>query len=104
MAAIDLTKVKKEVAKSLKRVEELKHSREDTNEEISSIRTKMVTMGVPKKAFDLALAYKLMDEDKRRGLDAGYALAREAIGLPFDAQGELFIPSEDEEEQTDVED
>lgn len=104
MAGIDLTKVKREVVKGLKRVEELKNARSETGDEIAAIRSRMVMLGVPKRAFDQALAYKAMDEDKRRGLDAGYTLAREAIGLPFDAQGELFIPTEEEaEEQADIE-
>lgn len=105
MAALDLNKVKREAAKALKRVSELKDARSETTEEIAAIRARMVTMGIPKAAFDAALRYKGLDEDQRRGLDAGYALAREAIGLPFDAQGELFIPEEaDEGEQADLED
>lgn len=85
-----LDNVKKAAADSARRVEALKAERVAINEDIASIRADMVTKGIPKAAFDMALRYAGWDEDKRAGFDTAYSIVREALGLPVDAQGDLF--------------
>lgn len=84
----NLTELKQIIADAIKGVTQLKNERKDIGVEIQSIRSKLVTYGVPKKAFDMALSYINMDPDDREGFDVAYALVREAGGLPM--QEDLF--------------
>lgn len=93
----DLTKTKKAIVAAFKSVVAYKEERQAINDEISSLRQGLVAKGIPKAAFDMAVKYANWDEDKRKGFDAAYALAREAIGVPFNAQGDLFIPGDEGE-------
>ncbi len=93
-----LDNVKKAIADSRRRVDELKADRAALNEDIASIRADMVTKGIPKAAFDMALRYMGWDEDKREGFDLAYSICREAMGAPVDAQGDLFADLEPEDE------
>jgi hypothetical protein len=92
----NLTNTKREIKSAADAVMRLKDERTDINESIAEKRAKLVTLGIPKAAFDMAMRYLNWDEDKRRGFDTAYAVAREAIGLPFNDQGDLFVPDEDE--------
>lgn len=99
----NLSEVKAEIAKRARAIVACKKQRAETNAEIAEHRAAIVNLGVPKKAFDAALYYYELDEDQRQGLDLGYAIAREALGLPF-KQGDLwdgddnFGPSAEENE------
>ena len=84
----NLTDLKKIISDAIKSVGDLKLDRADINAEIQSVRANLVTHGIPKKAFDMALSYINMDPDDREGFDVAYALVREAGGLPM--QEDLF--------------
>lgn len=88
----NLTELKKIIANAIKKVGDLKLDRADVNAEIQSVRTNLVTHGIPKKAFDMALSYINMDPDDREGFDVAYALVREAGGLPM--QEDLFTAAD----------
>jgi len=84
----NLTKVKEAITSGITKVRDLKGEREDVNAGIAEVRASLAALGIPKKAFDMALAYLDMDPDKREGFDIAYALVREAGGLPM--QDDLF--------------
>jgi hypothetical protein len=88
----NLTELKKLIADSIRSVTELKKDRADVNAEIGAVRAKLVAQGIPKKAFDMAMAYINMDPDDREGFDVAYALVREAGGLPM--QEDLFTAAD----------
>jgi uncharacterized protein (UPF0335 family) len=83
--------IKADIASAAQRVTRLKEERGEINEVIAEIRAHVVTLGVPKAAFDMAMKYASFDEDKRKGFDLAYSIAREALGLPVSAQGDLFV-------------
>jgi uncharacterized protein (UPF0335 family) len=95
---MNLTKLKKDLNSAAKKINAKKEERKAINDDINALRQDLAARGIPKAAFDMALKYMNWDEDKRKGWDAAFALAREAIGLPFNDQGELFVPGEEEEE------
>jgi len=84
--------IEDQIRDAIKNVRGLKNDRSDVNADIQSIRENLNALGIPKKAFDLALAYADMDEDKRRGFDVAYALVRKVAGLPL--QEDLFTAAE----------
>lgn len=88
----NLTDLKKFIQDALKKVDQLKLDRADTNDEINSIRAALAAKGIKKKAFDMAAAYLKMDPDDRENFDVAYALVREAGGLPL--QDDLFSAAE----------
>lgn len=88
----NLTELKAIIAGAIRTVSDLKLDRTDINAEIQSVRSNLVTHGVPKKAFDMALSYINMDPDDREGFDIAYALVREAGGLPM--QEDLFAAAD----------
>jgi uncharacterized protein (UPF0335 family) len=96
---VNLTKVKKAISSAFKKVVQFKEERAAINEEMGALRQALAAQGIPKPAFDMAVRYASWDEDKRKGFDVAYSLAREAIGMPFNAQGDLFIPGDDEDEE-----
>lgn len=88
----NITKVKDAIRDAIRDVTELKKDREDVNADMQAIREKLNALGIPKKAFDMALQYVNMDPDKREGFDIAYALVREVAGLPL--QDDLFAAAE----------
>lgn len=72
----------KRVGDAADKVAKLKEKRSEINAQIGEVRAALVTQGIPKWAFDAALAYKEADIEKRQGFDEGYQIAREAVGLP----------------------
>lgn len=84
----NLSKVKDAIKDGIQKVRDLKEDREDTNAGIAEVRARLAALGIPKKAFDMALQYADMDPDKREGFDIAYALVREVAGLPM--QDDLF--------------
>lgn len=85
-----LDNVKKAIAAAAAAVNDLKLQRQDINEGIAAKRSHLEALGIAKPAFDMALRYAGWDPDKRKGFDLAYAIVRDAIGLPFNAQGDLF--------------
>jgi uncharacterized protein (UPF0335 family) len=96
----NLTSTKREIKQVAEAVQRMKDERQEINESIAERRAKLVTLGIPKAAFDMAMKYLNWDEDKRRGFDTAYSIAREAIGLPFNDQGDLFVPEDEEKTQS----
>ncbi|WP_435310656.1 hypothetical protein [Primorskyibacter sedentarius] len=86
--AVDLQEKMNRISECFDRIEQLKDERKQTQAEIQAAREEIVALGIPKKAFDMALAYSKMDEEQRKGFDTAYTLVRKAIGLPV--QAELF--------------
>lgn len=89
-AGSNISELKREVRAGVDRITKLKEDRTAVNEAIAAIRSDLVAKGIHKKALDMAMTYMLMDPDKREGFDIAYDIVREAIGLPFNPQGDLF--------------
>jgi len=86
----NLTKLKKDIVAGIKKIAKHKADRTSSNDEIAAIRSGLEAKGIHKAALDMAIKYSLWDEDKREGFDIAYEIAREAIALPFNPQGDLF--------------
>lgn len=86
----NINDIKKQVSEAVENVNQLKKDRSGINADIQAVREKMESLGVKKEAFDMAMRYASWDPDKREGFDIAYDIVREAIGLPFNAQGDFF--------------
>ena len=53
------------------------------NDKISAERKTIKALGVPLPALTAAIHRYKQDEEKRKAYDAGYDLARRALGIPF---------------------
>jgi chorismate mutase len=95
----NLTALKNDISKLANEVISLKAKRAEVNAEIAECRAKAKRMGIKPKAFDLAIAYREMDAEQRENFDESYAIAREANGVPFKAQLDLFDQERDEDER-----
>lgn len=84
----NLKKVEDAIRDAITEINQHKEERDDTNAQIQAIREKLKALGIPKKAFDMALSYVNLDPDKREGFDIAYALVRKVAGLPL--QDDLF--------------
>lgn len=78
----NLTQLKKDVKKLTDGINSQKLKRKEINDQIASYRAKLETMGIHKKAADMAMAYMSWEPEKREGFDIAYAIVREAMGLP----------------------
>lgn len=101
-AGHNLTKLKQDVVEGIEAIERFKGQRTSANEEISAIRETLASKGIPKQALDMAMKYKNMDPDKREGFDTAYDIVREAIGLPFSSQPDLFAQNTAEAQDEDI--
>lgn len=97
----NLTALKADIGKLSIEVINLKAKRAEVNAEIAECRAKAKRMGIKPKAFDLAIAYREMDAEQRENFDESYAIAREANGVPFKAQLDLFDEERDNDERGD---
>jgi hypothetical protein len=95
----NITAVKKKIVELAKRMAKAKAARASANEEMGLIRAEAEEAGVPRKAFIRAVEYYEMDPEKREGYDEGYAISREALGVPIAEQLDMF--SEDETDNED---
>lgn len=91
-AGSNITALKKDITDGVGKIEKLKEERAGINDAIAAVRSDLQAKGIHKKALDMAMTYMNMDADKREGFDIAYDIVREAIGLPFSAQGELSLP------------
>lgn len=89
---------KDKVASAAKQIIELEKQRSQVNAEMAEVRSAVEALGIPKRAFAATIQYLKLDADQRAGLDQGYVLAREAVGLPV--QGVMFdlAPAKEEQE------
>lgn len=78
----NLSETKDIVRNAVPKIINLKEQRKQLNAEIAEIREKVNAAGVPKKALDHAIRVKEMDPEDRQRFDEGYAIARDAIGVP----------------------
>jgi uncharacterized protein (UPF0335 family) len=78
----NLTDTKDLVKNVVPAIINLKSQRKAINEQIAEQRARVEAAGVPKKALDHAIRIREMDPDDREKFDEGYAIARDAIGLP----------------------
>jgi uncharacterized protein (UPF0335 family) len=78
----NLTETKDIIKNAVPRIINLKEQRKSINAEIASEREKVNAVGVPKKALDHAIRVHEMDPEDREKFDEGYAIARDAIGVP----------------------
>lgn len=74
-----------DIEKAFDKVDALGKKREGINKEVQAVREDLYAKGIPKEAFDLARAYKDWPEDKRRNFDIAFAVCREAVGMPMQA-------------------
>src|SRR3954466_11000011 len=94
----NLTETKDVIRNSVPAIINLIAKRKELNAEIAEIRERVNACGVPKKALDHAIRVKQMDPDVRQQFDEGYAIARDAIGLPQSASLFDFIKTGDDEQ------
>lgn len=78
----NLTSTKETIRNAVPAIINLMNKRKELNAEIAEHRERVNACGVPKKALDHAIKIKQMDPDDRAKFDEGYAIARDAIGLP----------------------
>lgn len=78
----NLSETKDIVRNAVPKIINLKEQRKQINAEIAEVREKVNAAGVPKKALDHAIRVKEMDPEDRQRFDEGYAIARDAIGVP----------------------
>lgn len=76
--------IKAEVDKML----EAEKRRELANKDIAAAKSAIEAVGVKKKALAWAISYFKLDADQREDIDLSFAIVREAIGLPV--QADLF--------------
>lgn len=93
----NLTQLKKDVKKITDGINVQKNKRQEINDQIASYRAKLETMGIHKKAADMAMAYMSWEPEKREGFDIAYAIVREAMGLPV--SDDLFAAADEREEE-----
>lgn len=93
----NLTQLKKDVKKITDGINVQKKKRQEINDQIASYRAKLETMGIHKKAADMAMAYMSWEPEKREGFDIAYAIVREAMGLPV--SDDLFAAADEREEE-----
>lgn len=91
----NLTQLKKDVKKITDSINAQKNKRTEINQQIASYRAKLETMGIHKKAADMAMAYMGWEPEKREGFDIAYAIVREAMGLPV--SDDLFAAADERE-------
>lgn len=99
----NLTETKDIIRNSVPKIIGLKLKRKELNAEIAAEREKVNAAGVSKKALDHAIRVKEMDPEDRQAFDEGYAIARDAIGLPQSRSLFDFIDSSDDETADDSE-
>ena len=87
-AGHNLDNIKSAIKASYDRILEWRDDRSAVQADIQAEREKLVALGIPKKAFDMAVKYAVLDPDERKAFDTAYAIVREAIGLPV--QADLF--------------
>ncbi len=97
-AEAELAEKRKEVSEIIGSMVAVKKQRTALNAQMQELREKLPPLGVPKEAADMAIRYMNWDEDRRRGFDAAYQLAREAIGLPVQADLEELLNKQAEAE------
>lgn len=89
-AGSNISGLKKDISAAFASIREQKATRTSCNEEISALRAGLEAKGIKKKAFDMAMKVAEMDPDDREGFDIAYDICREALGTPYNAQGDLF--------------
>ena len=92
----NITALKRDIGEVSNQIIALKKDRAGINAEIAECRAKAERMGIKKQALDLAIRYREMDAEQRENFDESYSLAREANGVPFSAQLDMF------DEETDA--
>lgn len=93
----NLTQLKKDIKKITDGINTQKLKRQEINDQIASHRSKLETMGIHKKAADMAMAYMSWEPEKREGFDIAYAIVREAMGLPV--SDDLFAAADEREQE-----
>ena len=93
----NLTQLKKDIKKITDGINTQKLKRQEINDQIASYRSKLETMGIHKKAADMAMAYMSWEPEKREGFDIAYAIVREAMGLPV--SDDLFAAADEREQE-----
>ena len=84
LTGANLAPIKAELGELYRKIQAEKSDRAEVNANIAAHRAKAESLGIPKPAFDMAMRYADWDEDKRRGFDLAYTIAREAIGVPME--------------------
>lgn len=74
-----------DIKTAFENIDALATQRDAINQKVQSVREDLYAKGIPKEAFDLARNYKEWPEDKRRNFDLAFAVCREAVGLPMQA-------------------
>lgn len=93
----NLSSAKDLIRNAVPKIIGLKEKRKGINEEIAALRENINAAGVNKKALDYAIRVKEMDPLDRENFDEGYAIARDAIGLPQSRSLFDLLDSGDEE-------
>jgi uncharacterized protein (UPF0335 family) len=94
----NLTETKDIIRNAVPRIVNLKKQRKEINADIAAEREKVNAAGVTKQALDHAIRVKEMDPEDRARFDEGYAIARDAIGVPQSRSLFDFLGSGDDAE------
>jgi uncharacterized protein (UPF0335 family) len=97
----NLTETKDIIRNAVPRIVNLKKQRKEINADIAAEREKVNAAGVTKQALDHAIRVKEMDPEDRARFDEGYAIARDAIGVPQSRSLFDFLGSSDDVEGED---
>ena len=98
----NISALKTDIVNGIAKINQHKAARSAANGEITAVREDMKAKGIPKKALTMAMAYMDLDPEAREGFDVAYDICREAVGLPYNAQGDLFVaPAKQAKEMMD---
>lgn len=81
----NLTETKAVIRDAVANLVRIDGERAELNAEAAEYRAKVKNCGVPVAALNLAIRMKKADPEDRQAMDEGYAIARDAIGLRFQA-------------------
>lgn len=94
-AGSNISKLKEAIANGMKRINQQKANRQACNEEIAAVRADLEAKGINKKAFDMAMKAAALDPEDRKSFDIAYDICREAMGVAYNAQGDLFTDTKE---------
>ncbi len=85
---LDVKEIISSCADAIQDIKQFETERSEINAEITSVREKLETMGISKKALAMAISVSKMTIDQMDGFDLAYSILRRAIAMPI--QDELF--------------
>jgi len=94
-AGSNISGLKDAIAAGMKTIQQHKLDRTSSNENIAATLADLKAKGVSPTAFKMAMKVAEMDPEDREGFDIAYDICREAMGKPYNAQGNLFTDTKE---------